>query len=236
MTEAILQVGDENGPLQGEVGYGEIVPNATVKIRGQSSTERVQKNYKIELKEGKGEWRGQRTINLNKHGGEGLRYRNKLAYDLMKDIPQMMAARTQFVHLYVKDETAGGSGVFEDYGLYTQVEQMNKTYLKTHGLDNNGHMYKIEFFEFMRYEDAIKLATDPTYDVDRFEDYLEIKGDDDHSKLIAMLEDVNDYSIPIEETVEKWFDTENIFYWMGFHILMGNEDTQSRNYYLSIVL
>ena len=176
MTEAILQVGDENGPLQGEVGYGEIVPNATVKIRGQSSTERVQKNYKIELKEGKGEWRGQRTINLNKHGGEGLRYRNKLAYDLMKDIPQMMAARTQFVHLYVKDETAGGSGVFEDYGLYTQVEQMNKTYLKTHGLDNNGHMYKIEFFEFMRYEDAIKLATDPTYDADRFEDYLEIKG------------------------------------------------------------
>lgn len=232
MTEAILQVGDENGPLQGEVGYGEIVPNATVKIRGQTSTERVQKNYKIELKEGKGEWRGQRTINLNKHGGEGLRYRNKLAYDLMKDIPQMMAARTQFVHLYVKDETAGGSGVFEDYGLYTQVEQMNKTYLKTHGLDNNGHMYKIEFFEFMRYEDAIKLATDPTYDADLFEDYLEIKGDDDHSKLIAMLEDVNDYSIPIEETVEKWFDTENIFYWMGFHILMGNEDTQSRNYYL----
>ena len=50
--------------------------------------------------------------------------------------------------------------------------------------------------------------------------------------MIAMLEDVNDYSIPIEETVEKWFDTENIFYWMGFHILMGNEDTQSRNYYL----
>lgn len=47
---------------------------------------------------------------------EGLRFRNKLAYDLMKDIPQMISARTQFVHLYVKDETEGGSGVFEDYG------------------------------------------------------------------------------------------------------------------------
>lgn len=58
---------------------------------------------------------------------EGLRFRNKLAYDLMKDIPQMISARTQFVHLYVKDETEGGSGVFEDYGLFTQVEQMNKT-------------------------------------------------------------------------------------------------------------
>ena len=231
-VEGILQVGDENGPLPGEVGYGENVPNAIVKIRGQTSTKREQKNYKIELKEGKGEWRDQRTINLNKHGGEGLRFRNKLAYDLMKEIPQMMSARTQFVHLYVKDETKGGSGVFEDYGLYTQVEQINGRYLKTHGLDNNGQLYKNEFFEFLRYEDAIKLATDPTFDLDAFETYLEVKGNTDHSKLIEMLEDVNDYSVPIEDTVEKWFDTENLFYWMGFQILMGNEDTNARNYFL----
>ena len=231
-VEGILQVGDENGPLPGEVGYGENVPNAIIKIRGQTSTQREQKNYKIELKDGKGEWRNQRTINLNKHVGDGLRFRNKLAYDLMKEIPQMMAARTQFVHLYVKDETEGGSGVFEDYGLYTQVEQINGRYLKTHGLDNNGQLYKNEFFEFLRYEDAIKLATDPTFDQAAFETYLEIKGDTDHSKLIEMLEDVNDYSIPIEETVEKWFDTENLFYWMGFQILMGNEDTNARNYFL----
>lgn len=231
-VEGILQVGDENGPLPDEVGYDETVPNAIIKIRGQSSTKREQKNYKIELKEGAGEWRNQRTINLNKHGGEGLRFRNKLAYDLMKDIPQMMSARTQFVHLYVKDETEGGSGIFEDYGLYTQVEQINGRYLKAHGLDNNGHLYKNEFFEFYRYEDAIKLITDPTYDLNAFETYLEVKGDTDHSKLIEMLEDVNDYSIPIEETVEKWFDTENLFYWMGFQILIGNADTNARNYFI----
>ena len=231
-VEGILQVGDENGPLPDEVGYHETVPNAIIKIRGQTSSEREQKNYKIELKEGKGEWRGQRTINLNKHVSEGTRFRNKLAYDLMKEVPQMMAARTQFVHLYVKDETEGGNGVFEDYGLYTQVEQINGRYLKAHGLDNNGHLYKNEFFEFYRYEDAIKLITDPTYDLNAFETYLEVKGNTDHSKLIEMLEDVNDYSIPIEETVEKWFDTENLFYWMGFQILMGNEDTNARNYFL----
>ena len=231
-VEGILQIGDENGPIPGELGYGETVPNTIVKIRGQTSTMRNQKNYKIEIKDGKGEWRGQQTINLNKHVSEGTRFINKLAYDLMKDIPEMMSARTQFVHLYVKDETEGINNVFEDYGLYTQVEQINKRYLKTHGLDSNGQLYKAEFFEFFRYEDAIKLSTDPTYDLDVFEDYLEVKGDSDHTKLIEMLEDVNDYSIPIEDTVEKWFDTENLFYWMGFHILMGNVDTQSRNYYL----
>lgn len=231
-VEGILQVGDENGPHQGELGYKLEAPNCIVKIRGQTSSRREQKNYKIELKEGKGTWRDQRTINLNKHIGEGLRFRNKLAYDLMKDVPQMIAARTQFVHLYVKDETEGGQGVFEDYGLYTQVEQLNKKFLANHGLDKNGQLYKINFFEFYRYEDVIKLSTDPSYDKTAFEKQVEIKGDEDHTKFIHMLQDVNDYSIPIEKTVDKWFDVENICYWMGFHILMGNVDTQSRNYFL----
>ena len=39
----LLQVGDENGPTQGEVGYGESVPNATVQIRGQTSSQNAQK-------------------------------------------------------------------------------------------------------------------------------------------------------------------------------------------------
>ena len=183
-------------------------------------------------KTARGTWREQKTIALNKHMTDGLRYRNKLCYDLMKEIPQMVSARTQFVHLYVKDETEGGSGVFEDYGLYTQVEQINKTYLRSHGLDRNGQLYKINFFEYMRYEDVIRLSTDPLYDREAFEELLEIKGDDDHTKLIAMLDSVNDYTIPIEETVEKYFDAENLCYWMAFHILVGNTDTQSRNYYL----
>lgn len=67
---------------------------------------------------------------------------------------------------------------------------------------------------------------------DEFEKYLEIKGNDDHSKLITMLEDVNDYGIPIEEVIDKHFDMENLTYYLAFNILTGNYDTQSRNSYL----
>lgn len=229
--EAILQIGDENGPVEGEFGYGDTTANAAVQIRGQTSSRREQKNYKIRIKEGMGEWRGQRTIALNKHIGDPVRFRNKLAYDLMKGIPQMMSARTQFVHLYVKDETAGGNGEFTDYGLYTQVEQINKTYLKAHGLDNRGYLYKINFFEWHQY-DEIKSETAPDYDEKAFEEYLEIKGNTDNSKLIELIDKVNDYSIPIEEIVEEHFDMENMCYWMAFHILIGNYDVGSRNYYL----
>ena len=230
-VNGLLQVGDEQGPVSGELGFGESAPNATVQIRGQSSSGYQQKNYKIELKSGKGKWRGQRTIALNKHVNDGLRFRNKMAYDLIKGIDQMMGLRTQFVHLYVKDETSG-SDSFDDYGLYTQVEQLNKTALQSHGLDKNGQLYKVNDFEFYRDEDVIKLADDPDYDQTKFEKKLEIKGDNDHTKLIAMLNDLNDYSVPMSEILGKYFDTENIAYWMAFQLLTGNIDTQNRNVYL----
>ena len=231
-VNGLLQVGDENGPVVGEVGYGESVPNATVQIRGQTSSRNAQKNYKIELKKNKGTWRGQRTINLNKHMTEGLRFRNKLSYDLIKTVPQMIGLRTQFVHLYVKDLTEDTGAAFEDYGLYTQVEQLNKTALKNHGLDANGQLYKINSFEFYRYKDVIRLQDDPDYDQRAFEELLEIKGDSDHSKLIAMLEAVNDNSIPISTVLDRYFDRENLTYWMAFQILTGNVDTQNRNMFL----
>ena len=228
----LLQVGDENGPEAGEVGYGEKVPNATVQIRGQTSSRYAQKNYKIELKKNKGTWRGQRTINLNKHMEDGMRFRNKLAYDLLKGIPELLSLRTQFVHLYVKDETTGENGVFSDYGLYTQVEQLNKTGMKAHGLDFNGQLYKVNSFEFYRYEDVIKREDETGYDQKAFEKLLEIKGSSDHRKLIRMLDAVNDYSLPVSTVLEQYFDRENLAYWMAFQILTGNVDTQNRNTYL----
>ena len=229
---ALLQAGDDTGPLAGELGYSETVPNATVQVRGQTSSRNQQKNYKIKLKRNKGSWQGQRTINLNKHQTDGIRFSNKLAYDLIRGIPQLIGLRTQFVHLYVKDENGSEPDKFVDYGLYTQVEQLNGSGLKAHGLDSNAQLYKVNFFEFLLYEDTIKLEDDPDFDRVAFEKLLEIKGDRDHHKLIEMLQAVNDLDRPIDQTLDTYFDRENLTYWLAFQILIGNTDTQSRNVYL----
>ena len=228
----LLQIGDESGPKSGELGYGETVPNATVQIRGQTSSKNKQKNYKIKIKDNKGSWYGQKTINLNKHQMEGLRFRNMMAYVLLQDIPQLVSLRTQFVHLYVKDKTGDNPDSFVDYGLYTQVEQLNKAGMKAHNLDSSGQLYKVNHFEFMNIDNTIKLTTDKGYNQKKFEQYLEIKGSDDHSKLLDIMNKVNDPSIDFDEVLEQNFDIENLSYWMAFHILMGNRDTQSRNMYL----
>lgn len=232
-AEVILQIGDENGPLPGELGFGEIVPNATIQVRGSSTTRAKQKSYKIELFNRAGEWRGQSTIALNKHPYDLTRVRNKLCYDLVKQIPHMFSLRTQFVNLLVKDETTTvPDTAFRDYGLFTQVEQPNKKYLENHLLDRNGQLYKATNFEFFRHTDQIRLADDPLFNEPAFSRILEIKGNRDHSKLIEMLDKVNDWAIPIEQTFEKYFDADNYFTWMAFNILIGNIDTQSQNFYL----
>ena len=232
-VEGLLQVGDENGPTEDGFGYAETASNCTVQVRGQTSSRSDQKNYKIRIKKGKGKWRNQRTLALNKHVGDPFRFINKLNYDLMKQIPQLISARTQFVHLSVRDLTEGADVDFVDYGLFTQVEQMNQTYLENHGLDRNGQMYKVTFFEWDKYDALLAWEEDPEhFDQAAFEAYIEPKASRDHGKLLRVLDQVNDYMIPIEQIIEEHFDAENLCYWMAFHILTGNYDTGARNLFL----
>jgi len=231
-AEAIVQVGNESGPLPGEFGYDAVVPNATIKIRGASSSAEIQKSYKIELNKNAGQWRGQSTLALIKHIYDISRVRNKLNFDLMKQIPHITSLRTQFVHLYVKDQTKEPwSTKFVDYGLFTQIEQVNKRFLKSHLLDPNGQLYKATSFDFEKRDD-LRTEDDPLYNEELFSNLLEIKGNRNHSKLIEMLDAINDEEIPIEYSFEKYFDEENYFTWMAYNILVGNIDTQNQNFFL----
>src|SRR5436190_19752752 len=37
-TDAIVQIGDDSGPLSGQVGYGANAPNATIELRGNTAS------------------------------------------------------------------------------------------------------------------------------------------------------------------------------------------------------
>lgn len=230
-SEILFQVGDEYGPLPEEIGFGETLANATFNVRGRSSTGAPQKSYRIDLMASAGLWRGQRAIAINKHPYDRSRLRNMLFFTLLQKVPDMTSLRTQFVGVFIKDETAGETA-FTDLGLFTQVELPNGRYLRNHGLSRGGNLYKANMNEFFRYEDKIRLATDPLYDLAVFSEVLEPKTTEDHAKLIAMLDAVNDDTIPIERTVGQYFNLENITSFLAYNILMGNTDTNSQNYML----
>jgi spore coat protein H len=227
-TEIIFQVGDQYGPLPGEVGYGAMASNATICVRGHTSTYSPQKSYRIDLFDNAGLWRGQRAIAINKHPADPTRLRNMLYFSLLQDVPDTTSLRTQFVNVFIKDQMSGEKD-FTDFGLFTQVELPNGRYLRNHGLSRDGNLYKAIFNEFYRYEDTIRLATDPLYNRSEFDDFLEPKTGENHKKLIEMLDAVNDYSIPIEDIISKYFNIDNLTSYLAYNILMNNSDSSSQN-------
>ncbi|WP_169082084.1 exopolysaccharide Pel transporter PelG [Paenibacillus sp. PL91] len=232
----IVQEGsaDGSGPKSGMFGYGMTDANGKITLRGNSSRYASQRSYKIKLNDQSGLWHDQRTLNLNKHAFDPSRIRNKLSFDILETLPNITSLRTQFVQLYVKDLTEGGNSdkPFEDYGLFTQIEQPNEMFLKNHWLDPYGQLYKAVMFEFFRYPDDLKSQSDPNYNKAAFEARLEINGREDHDKLLAMLDDVNNMAIPIEDVFEKHFDLDNYLTWLAANILMDNMDTSSQNFLL----
>lgn len=229
-ARAIVQVGDETGPQPGMLGYGAAASNATIRVRGNSSSVRPQKSYKLDLDDEAGLWRGQSNIALNKHNFDATRLRNKLYFDLLRPVEGISSLRTQFVRLYIKDETAGET-TFTDYGLFTQAEVPSKKYLANHGLDSEGYLYKAISFNF-EMSDALKNFDDPDFDQAAFDQILSCKGRQDNQKLIDLVNLIADRSVDINVIVGDYIDRENYLTWLAYNILMGNNDTTVQNFYL----
>ena len=205
--------------------------NAVLYQRGQLATTSDLKSYKIKLSDAAAEWYDQDELNLNKHPYDLTKIRNKLSFDLIKLFPDTFSCRTQFCRLYIRDLNSGNKE-YVDYGLFTHVEDIDKSYLKDRGIEKKAYLYKAQNFEFLTYPDIIKNVSDPGYSKDEFETLLEIKGEEDHARLIQMLKDVNDQTQDINAVIGKHFDRDNYITWMAMNILLGNTDTNVANFYL----
>jgi spore coat protein H len=232
-SEAIVQVGDSDGLNQKSFGAGIRVPNAVVTLRGGNASNKLQKSYRIEFKTFADNWNDQNILYLNKYVEDGVRCRTAISQKIAEETPGMTALDTTFVHLFVKDNTVEGEDLFIDYGLYTQIERPDSDFLQRVGLDMGGELYKAENFDLTRHADAIKMTSDPTYDVEAFEAILENKGDtEDNTDLINMLEALNAPDADIEKILPLYFDEENYYSFLALQILLGNSPEATRDYLL----
>ncbi len=62
----------------------------TLELRGQSSRLLDQKSYKIKLFDNVDAFKGMRVLNLNKHYKDNFRIRNKLAYDVLEEMDNLI--------------------------------------------------------------------------------------------------------------------------------------------------
>ncbi|MBP9730381.1 MAG: CotH kinase family protein [Moraxellaceae bacterium] len=208
--------------------------NAKLRLRGSSTRLASQKSYRVKLRSTSpcsastvSCWRNDEiTLQFNKHPYDLTRVRNKLAFDLMRDIPYLNSLRTQLTHITYNDGTADS-----DFGLFTHVEKIGKEYLQNRGYDATSNIYKATEFSFNSDEKLI-LNSDGTPG-DHFEDILEIENTSgDHSAIIAMVEAINNDNADFDATFNKYFNRNNYLAWLATNILMGNWDTRTQNFAL----
>ncbi len=232
IVNVLVREGSPNGII-GKIGYDTTAPNGKMKIRGASIRNAAQKSFKINLYEGMGTFDGQTILNLNKCPYDETRILNKLLFDFLTKFDNITSMRTKFVHLFVMDKSKDKpDNSYQDYGLFTHIEQPSNDYLSIHGLDRNGILYKADSFEFYRYPDEIKSNDDPTFKLEDFEKRLKVFAGNDHRKIVAMVDDINKTEVNINESFNKYFDRDNYLTWMAFNLLLGNLDTTTQNYLL----
>ncbi|WP_353220134.1 CotH kinase family protein [Salinisphaera sp. S4-8] len=208
-----------------------------VEVRGATSRLSKQKSYKVEFvdddnDEYANDWFEMERLQLNKHPYDLSRIRNKLAFDLFRDIENFPSLRTQFVHVFLIDESdPDNSDVTQDAGLFTNVEYMDDKWARYHGQEEESNIFKTEEFSFQSLEETPELL-EPV-DSDAFETVLESKGDDeDPAKLREMLRALNDEGNNFNNVLTRYFNRDNFETWLSINILLANADSNTQNYYL----
>lgn len=206
------------------------IPNATIRVRRNPSASL--KSYRVKLMGGFDGLHGQAVFNIDKNLNDPSRIANKLAHDLIKGLDHIAGFRTNFLHVYIRDDSlTDEERAFHSYGLYTHKEQPNKRYLRVHGLDENGSLYKAEDFRF-KLTTELKNVDDSEYNEEAFESVLAIREGKDHTKLISMLEDINDENKNFKEVFSTYFNEDNYLTWLAVNILLGNVDSMNKGFLL----
>lgn len=227
--DVILTEGDEDtSSTVAGFGFGEFTSNAKLTVKGDM--DRIEsRSWQLKLYDRAGLFEGMKTFNLIKNNDDPSRMKIKLGLDLASQLENTASLRTKFVRLFVYDTTEGGLMKWADMGIYTLVEQPNKTYLRAHGLDENGVLYRAKNFRFEP-QNEIRAIDDPDYDEEAFENILGIREATDHTKLMEMLDAVNDSEATSEELLSTYFNEENLLTYAAITILMGNVEGTVKDY------
>ena len=221
----ILNEGEKMDPL-----LNLDVSNATIRVRGNSSRGDTYKSYKVKLTDENTSFHGQKNLNINKHSEDVTKIATKLETALLAEMDDIGSYRSYFMRVWIRDASLPKEQQqFRYYGLYTEIEQPNKSYLEVRGLSSEGNLYKARNFDFSL-QDVLKNVDDPAYKEEDFETVLTIREGKDHTKLLEMLKAVNDETNDFEKIFHKYFNEDNYLTWMAFNLLLGNDDIINHNF------
>jgi len=206
--------------------------NIGFRLRGNTSRYARKKSFKISFNEyvsGR-KFQGVKKVNLNGEHNDPTLIREKLFYDFWKKAG-MPERRTSFVKLYI-------NGTY--YGLYTNLEEMEKEWVTRVFPNNNGNLYKCTYPADLVYlgpdQQTYKDLQNSTATGGRVYELQTNKSQDDYSRLVALITALNHTPdtgfIPL---IDGILNVNGFLKALALDVATGNWDDYSynrNNYYL----
>lgn len=188
------------------------VISGEIRLRGESSRGYPKKSFKIDFPV-TARYGTRDKINLNSAWTDASFVREYLSYDLFRRAG-LPAPKCRFVKLFINE-------VY--YGLYLDVEQVDKIFLSDRGLDDSAPLFKAAENGSMLTHGEIEAGLWERETGDET-DFTELRN------LIDWLSDVPDGSF--YDGLNIRFDVDKLSRIIAVNALIGNSSTYYHNYYL----
>ncbi len=167
---------------------------------------------------------GFKQLNLKNNFKDESEMHEVVTSELFQDFG-LTSAHCSFYELYINVD-GGDSSDDIYYGLYTLVEEVDDTVIKTQYSDDNGNLYKPE-------DDAATFALG-TYDEEEFG--LKTDDDETYEDILALYNAINNIDSTSWKTdLEALFDVDIFLKWLAVNSVLQNFDTYGimpHNYFL----
>ncbi len=205
--------------------------NVAIRLRGNTSRLAAKKSFKISFNEyvsGR-KYQGVKKLNLNGQHNDPTMVREKLFYHIWAR-SGMPERRANFARVYIND-------VY--YGLYTNLEELDKVWLGIHYADDNGNLFKCTYPADLDYlgndPQAYKNISSGAVSGGRAYDLQTNETSDDYTVLVDFITALYSQMTVFQTNVEPKLIYKNMLKALAIDVGTGNWDDYAynkNNYYL----
>ncbi len=211
--------------LLGKVNIdGMEVDSVGIRLKGFTSygSSEVKKPIKIDFNEFvKGQkYDGLRKLNLNNGTGDPGMQRDVICYDMLRSLG-VKASRTSFSKVYLNDTY---------WGLYQNIEQVDKAFLKNNFVNNKGNLYKNKGWDTLQWRGNMASNYYPPYELKTN------KKENNWEGFVNFVDVINNTSdADFKTEIEKVFDVDVFLKTLAVDVATNNWDSyleHGRNWYI----
>jgi CotH kinase protein len=205
--------------------HRDTLQDVALRLRGNTSRNAGKKSFKISFNDYQAgrRYQGVKELNLNAQHNDPTLIREKLYYDTWNAFG-LPKRRANFVKLYI-------NGTY--YGLYTNMEEMDKIWLARNFANSTGNLYKCTYPADLKFIDttqqAYKNVQSGTVTGGRAYNLQTNKLADNYSDLVAFITAINSGMLVFQQNITPILNVETMLKALAIDVATGHWDDYAYN-------